>query len=63
LLELIGFNLGLRKLGSLLLHALHSSNTILTALHLAQCETHQEVLNTIFKLMTQDDDRPLSNHR
>jgi len=49
LAELFGYNRLMRKVRSLLLWRLHSKNQVLTALHLAQCETHQEVLNSIFR--------------
>jgi len=49
LAELFGYNRLMSKARSLLLRTLHSKKEVLTALHLAQCETHQEILNTIFK--------------
>jgi hypothetical protein len=48
LTELFGYNRLMRKVRSLLLR-IHSKNEVLTALHLSQCETHQEVLNSMFK--------------
>ena len=46
---LFGYNRPMRKLGKLFLPILHSKEAVLEALHLVQCETHQEILNTIFK--------------
>jgi hypothetical protein len=46
---LFGYNRPMRKLRRLLLPILHSKEEVLRALHLVQCETHQEILNTIFK--------------
>ena len=49
LMNLLGYNRLMRKFGSTLLKVLHSRDEILRSLLLAQCETHQEVLNTIFR--------------
>jgi hypothetical protein len=49
LTELFGYNRLMQKASSLLLKTLHSKKEILRALHLVQCEAHQEVLNTLFK--------------
>ena len=49
LVELFGYNYFMRKVGSLLLKKLHSKKDLFNALLLVQCETHQEILNTIFK--------------
>ena len=46
---LFGYNRPMRKLRRLLLPLLHSKEELYQALHLVQCETHQEILNTIFK--------------
>ncbi len=46
---LFGYNRLMRKLQPLLLRSLHSKKDILRAGHLVQCETHQEVLATIFE--------------
>jgi len=46
---LFGYNRLMRKIRSLLLKTLHPKKEILRALLLVQCETHQEILNTIFK--------------
>ena len=48
LAELFGYNRLMRKARSLFLRR-HSKNEVLTALHLAQCETHLEVLNSLFR--------------
>lgn len=53
LIELFGYNRIMRKAHSLLLRW-YSKNEVLTSLHLSQCETHQEVLSTIFKCERQD---------
>lgn len=47
--SLFGYNKPMVKIRRLLLPLLHSRKTIHRALLLAQCETHQEVLNTIFR--------------
>jgi poly-gamma-glutamate synthesis protein (capsule biosynthesis protein) len=49
LTELFGYNRYMRKMSRLLIRTLHSRKEVLTALHLCQCETHREVLNTLFK--------------
>ena len=49
LASLFGYNRLMRKMPNALLRILHSKKDILRALHLVHCETHQEVLNTIFK--------------
>ena len=46
---LFGYNWAMRKLRRLLLPLLHSKEELYQALHLVQCETHHEILNTIFK--------------
>jgi len=46
---LFGYNKPMRKLRRLLLPLLHSKVERHRALLLVQCETHQEILNTIFK--------------
>jgi poly-gamma-glutamate capsule biosynthesis protein CapA/YwtB (metallophosphatase superfamily) len=46
---LFGYNKLMRKLRRLLLPLLHSKGEMHRALLLVQCETHQEILNTIFK--------------
>jgi len=46
---LCGYNRPMYKLRKLLIPILHSKETLLRALLLVQCETHQEILNTIFK--------------
>jgi len=46
---LFGYNKSMRKLRRLLLPLLHSKEERHRALLLVQCETHQEILNTIFK--------------
>lgn len=46
---LFAYNRPMRKLQKLLLPTLHSREALLRALLLVQCETHQEVLNTIFE--------------
>lgn len=50
LTELFGYNRLMRKARSLFLRALHSKKEVLNALLLARCETHKEILNTIFKV-------------
>jgi len=47
---LFGYNRIMRKLSPLLSKILHSKKAVLRALLLAQCETHREILNTIFRL-------------
>jgi poly-gamma-glutamate capsule biosynthesis protein CapA/YwtB (metallophosphatase superfamily) len=47
--ELFGYNWLMRKLRRFLLPLLHSKDEIIRALLLAQCETHREVLDAIFK--------------
>lgn len=49
LAELFGYNRLMRKVSRLLLNTLHSKNQLLNSLLLSQCETHQEVLTSIFK--------------
>ena len=46
---LFGYNRPMRKLKKILLPFLHSKKATLRSLLLVQCETHQEVLNTIFR--------------
>jgi poly-gamma-glutamate synthesis protein (capsule biosynthesis protein) len=46
---LFGYNRIMFKMRSVLFWLLHSKKDRLRALNLVQCETHQEVLNTIFK--------------
>lgn len=46
---LFGYNRLMRKISSLLLKTLHPKREMLRALLLVQCETHQEILNTIFR--------------
>lgn len=46
---LFGYKRSLRKLRRFLLPLLHSKEEVQRALLLTQCETHQEILNTIFK--------------
>jgi poly-gamma-glutamate synthesis protein (capsule biosynthesis protein) len=46
---LFGYNRPMRKLRKLLLPLLHSPEAIQQALLLVQCETHQELLTTIFR--------------
>ncbi len=46
---LFGYNRPMRKLQRLLLPLLHSKEAVHQALLLVQCETHQEILNTIFR--------------
>jgi poly-gamma-glutamate capsule biosynthesis protein CapA/YwtB (metallophosphatase superfamily) len=48
---LFGYNRAMRKMRKLLLPALHSQKNVLESLHLVQCETHREILNTIFEEM------------
>lgn len=50
LTELFGYNRLMRKARSLFLRTLHSKKEVLNALLLARCETHKEILNTIFKV-------------
>jgi len=47
--SLFGYNKKMRKLRRILLPILHSKEELQRALLLVQCETHQEILNTIFK--------------
>lgn len=47
---LFGYNRLMRKASWFLLNRLHSKNDMLRALLLAQCETHREILNTLFRL-------------
>jgi poly-gamma-glutamate capsule biosynthesis protein CapA/YwtB (metallophosphatase superfamily) len=49
LASLFGYNRLIHRMRNLLLRTLYSKKDILRALHLVHCETHQEVLNTIFK--------------
>lgn len=49
LASLFGYNRFMQKIRGPLLKSLHSRQDILRALHLVQCEAHQEILNTIFK--------------
>lgn len=49
LATLFGYNRVMHKMSSVLLRTLHSKYDRLRALHLVQCETHREILNTIFK--------------
>jgi len=49
LTSLFGYNHLMRKIGNLLLKILHPKKEMLQALLLVQCETHREILNTIFK--------------
>ena len=46
---LFGYNRLMRKVSSLLLKILHPKKEMLRALLFVQCETHQEILNTIFR--------------
>lgn len=46
---LFGYNRLMRKMRQLLLPLLHSKQEYCQAMHLIQCETHQEILNVIFK--------------
>lgn len=46
---LFGYNRMMRKVSNFLLKILHPKKEILRALLLVQCETHREVLNTIFR--------------
>ena len=46
---LFGYNRLMRKMANQLMKRLHSKKDVLRALHLVQCEAHQEVLNTIFR--------------
>ena len=46
---LFGYSMRMRKWRSLFLPLLHSKGAVAMALLLAQCEAHQEILNTIFK--------------
>jgi poly-gamma-glutamate synthesis protein (capsule biosynthesis protein) len=54
---LFGYNRFMRKAYSLLFRRLHAKKEVLNALHLVQCETHQEILNTIFKDERQESDK------
>lgn len=49
LVQLFGYNRYMKKVRNLLLRRLHSKKEVLRALHLAQCETHRESLNRIFR--------------
>ncbi len=49
LAELFGYNRLMFKARRLLLKTLHSKKEKLRALHMVQCEIHQEILNTIFR--------------
>lgn len=49
LVELFGYNRFMQKIGGILLRKLHSPKGVLNALLMVQCETHRELLNTIFK--------------
>lgn len=46
---LFAYNRFMRKAGMFLFRLLHPKNEILQALLLVQCETHREILNTIFR--------------
>lgn len=46
---LFGYNRYIRKIGRVLGYSLHSHEDVLRALLLSQCETHVELLNTIFR--------------
>lgn len=46
---LFGYNKIMKKIKNLLLKILHTKGDILRALHLVQCETHREILNSIFR--------------
>lgn len=46
---LFGYNGTIGRLKRKMLSLLHPRESLLQALHLVQCETHQEILNTIFK--------------
>ena len=46
---LFGYNRFMMKIKSFLLKILHPQNEVMRALLLVQCETHREVLNTIFR--------------
>lgn len=47
--ELFAYNRVMHRMRRLLLRRLHSPQNVVGALHLVQCETHQEVLNTVFR--------------
>jgi poly-gamma-glutamate synthesis protein (capsule biosynthesis protein) len=49
LTSLFGYNRFMRKMQKTLLPILHPKEKLLKALHLVQCETHQEILATIFR--------------
>lgn len=49
LTSLFAYNKPMRKLRKLLLPSLHPKEEMLRALLLVQCESHQEILNTIFR--------------
>lgn len=53
--ELFGYNRLMSKARRLLLRTLHSKKEILNALLLARCETHKEILDTLFKDERQGD--------
>jgi hypothetical protein len=50
---LFAYNRIMRKIRKLLLRTIHPKRDVLRALHLVQCETHQEVLSTLFRLERQ----------
>lgn len=52
---LFGYNKPMRRLQRLLLPLLHSREEMLRALVLVQCETHREILNTIFAIEKRND--------
>ena len=49
LCDLLGYNHTMRKLRRLLGATVHSKEAVRVALHLAQCESHSEVLQTLFR--------------
>lgn len=61
---LFGYKMRMRNWRKFFLPLLHSKDTIDGALLLAQCETHQEILNTIFRNERQGDyDCPTVSNR
>lgn len=51
---LFGYSMRMRNWRSFFLRFLHSKEAIASALLLVQCESHQEILNTIFKEVRQE---------
>lgn len=49
LCDLFGYNRIMRKLRPLLFSKVHSKQAVMGALHLTQCESHREVLDTLFR--------------